>query len=220
MLKYFKYPITIFFSLTLILVFTAFGCKEQEDDQEDNNNSEQTINSAEQVTYNETATTEVVNNDGNDIKEEAVNNDNDENSSVENNQVATQESSNNSEEEMLLEKSEKLAEIFGTYTNKDKESFKNLKDLKQYTTATLNSWIDRKSQEKIDSNAPFYGVTTSALSSVYLEKSNTKAKIIVTVKKEEITSKSNTPAIVYKVILMNFEKVNEDWKLSSIYWQD
>jgi len=205
-------------SLISLLILTAFGCKEQTDSQVDNNTVQSNIDSTEQIIYSQT---EVENNTEETIDEIEQNNSNnneEDKSDIENEKDTND--SNSDDETLLLEKAEKLAEIFGTFTNKDKEAYKNLKDLKQYSTAKLNLWIDGKSKAPIDNQAAFYGVTVSALSSVFLEQGNSKNKILVTTKKEEITSVSNTPKISYKVLLMFFEKSEDIWKLSEIYWQE
>lgn len=213
--KYFKYSSTVFLSLTVFILLSAFGCKKQEEDSQDDSTLQSDINAIEQVTYEQNTPEDITGNETSD---------NDTNNTEENNSEAEDSSDNTQAEQdenkLLLDKADALAEIYGTYTNKDKVAFKNLIDLKQYSTDRLSAWIDEKSQEKINNNAPFYGVTTSALSSVLLEQSNAKSKILTTVKREEITSRDNTPKVSYKVILMAFENVSEVWVLNSIYWQD
>jgi len=219
MLKYFKYPIIIFFSLTLILLLTAFGCKKQEEEQEVDSSSEK-IDSTEQVTYDQAELEDVQSEEDKESEEENANSNTEDSSTNKDEENTNSSESVDKDEKLLLEQAEKLAEIYGTYTNKDKEAFRNLKDLKQYSTAKLEKWLDEKSKISIDSNVSFYGVTTSALSSVFLEQSNSKSEILVTAKKEEITSTSSTPMVSYRIILMSFEKSEEEWKLSGIYWQD
>lgn len=119
----------------------------------------------------------------------------------------------------LKTKAEKLAEIFGTYTNKDKETHKNLKDLKKYATTKMQSWLDAQAKNAVDANAPFYGVTTKALSSAIIDSASAKKSVLITVKKEEILSTNQTPKSVYALLLMNFVKESGEWKLDGAYWQ-
>lgn len=122
----------------------------------------------------------------------------------------------------LKQQAEKFAEIYGTYTNKDKEPYKNFKELKPYATTKMQAWLDTYLQTKKspeESDAPFYGVTTKALSSAVIESSADAKKILVTVKQEEITSKRATPQVSYKILLLNFKREKEEWKLDGIYWQ-
>ena len=219
MFKYSKYPITIFFSLTLIIVFTAFGCKEQEEEQDVDSSSEN-ISSAEQVTYNQAELEDAQSEESKKSEENNANDSIEDSSTDKDEENVDSSESVDKDKKLLLEQAEKLAEIYGTYTNKDKNTYKNLKDLKQYSTTELEKWLDEKSKVSIDSNASFYGVTTSALSSVFLEQGNSKSEILVTAKKEEITSTNSTPMVSYRIILMSFEKLEEEWKLSGIYWQD
>lgn len=131
----------------------------------------------------------------------------------------TPEPKTSDEETILKQQAEKLAEIYGTYTNKDKEPYKNLKDLKKYGTTKFQAWLDLQMKKTLDSQAPFYGATTKTLSSAILESSGNAKKILVTVKKEEISAKRETPQVSYKLILLNFIKEKEEWKLDGIYWQ-
>lgn len=119
----------------------------------------------------------------------------------------------------LKNKAEKLAEIFGTYTNKDKESHKNLADLKKYATIKMQSWLDSQIKIPMDANAPFYGVTTKALSSAITSSASAKKSVLATVKKEEILSTNQTPESVYALLMMNFVKESGEWKLDGAYWQ-
>lgn len=215
--------------LIAILVFSAFGCKQSDSSEEDTSDSQTNNGVQEGVTYNaaelETITADSM--EGTTESDEAendsavnANNSADSGNGEEKESDTNGENETNSEENTLLTQAEKLAEIYGTYTNKDKESFKNLKDLRQYSTEKLQKWIDKKSAETIDKNAPFYGVTTKALSSTVLKQGTKSTEVLVTVKREEITTSSNTPKTGYKVILMMFVKSGEDWKLDGIYWQD
>lgn len=119
----------------------------------------------------------------------------------------------------LKNKAEKLAEIFGTYTNKDKESHKNLADLKKYATTKMQSWLDSQIKIPVDANAPFYGVTTKALSSAITSSASAKKSVLVTTKKEEILSTNQTPESVYALLLMSFTKESGEWLLDGAYWQ-
>ncbi|NQU99252.1 MAG: hypothetical protein HQ538_00810 [Parcubacteria group bacterium] len=199
----------VLFSVIILLIFTAFGCKEQESSEDSSNSVLSNTQLDEGVVYNQA---EEQNNVQNENKEDTTTQDESNDSSATNNE--------SDDETLLLKQSEKLAEIYGTYTNKDKTSYKNLKDIRQNCTVKLQDWIDEISSIQIDKNASFYGVTTEALSSIVLEKSKSKSKILVTTRREEITSNSNTPKISYKVLLMLFEKIGENWKLDGIYWQD
>jgi hypothetical protein len=124
-------------------------------------------------------------------------------------------------EETVLKLAKSLAEIFGTFTNKDKEPYKNLKDLKPYVTAKMEAWIDGKVAEAAAPTfeGPFYGMTTQAVSAGVLESTAASYKILVTCEREEITEVTKSPKKFYQLIEMNFVKEGEDWKLDGAYWQ-
>lgn len=217
--KFLKYSLTIFLSLMFIVLFTAFGCKKSEE-KGTNETSSNASQPTEEVTYDQKKEEQADNSSENKAgNENSVNRGN---TATNEGSDSTKSDSSKKEEsdKLLLEQASKLAEIYGTFTNTDKEAYKNLKDLKQYSTEKLQKWIDEKSKTPVNPNVPFYGVITKALSSVILEKSDTKSKILITAKREEITSTSNTPKVSYKILLMLFEKAGEEWKLSGIYWQE
>lgn len=201
-----KQLITIFFSLALIvLLFTAIGCKKKE------TKEEAPQPAPAEVTYEPATTTKTETEQKEVIPETSP-------KEMPSTTTPTTPATTD-EEKLLLDQAEKLAEIYGTYTNKDKEPYKNLKDLKQYSTEKLQKWFDEKSKMPVDPAVPFYGVTTKAISSAILEGDASKKKILVTTKREEITATSKTPKISFRLLLMDFEKIGEDWKLAGVYWQ-
>jgi hypothetical protein len=132
----------------------------------------------------------------------------------------TPEAKTTDEDLALKQQAEKLAEIYGTFTNKDKEPYKNYKELIPYATTKMQAWLDTKVEKSQSNNsAQFYGATTKALSSAIIESSADAKKILVTVKQEEISATQATPQVSYKILLLNFVKEKEEWKLNGIYWQ-
>lgn len=125
-----------------------------------------------------------------------------------------------SEEATLLRLASTLSEILGTFTNKDREPYKNLKDLKQYSSEKMQGWIDSKTSGAATSGAePFYGITTRAISSGVLESSANSYKILVTCEREEIAEVVQTPKTFYQLLEMHFIKEGEDWLLDGAYWK-
>lgn len=132
----------------------------------------------------------------------------------------TPEAKTTDEDLTLKQQAEKLSEIYGTYTNKDKEPYKNFKELKPYATTKMQAWLDAQTKKSSEENdVPFYGVTTKALSSTVIESFDDAKKILVTAKKEEISTSRATPQVSYKILLLNFKKEKEEWKLDGVYWQ-
>lgn len=214
MLKNKKFLEIIIIGIFVVAVFSAFGCKEEEPAEE----TAETIDTTPDVTYTDTSE---------DANGEAEASDDTAEQTSENDSSANGDSEAGGEvveavtddDKILLEQAEKLAEIFGTFTNKDKESYKNLSDLKQYSTDNLQKWFSEKMETPIDPNAPFYGITTKSISSAIVESTAESREILVTVRREEITSETVTPEVSYHVLLMTFEQVAGEWKLSGIYWQ-
>ena len=153
--------------------------------------------------------------------DDAANDDTDANANTNENGDANDDTTNtNSDtnaEVTIQDTAEKLAEIYGTYTNRD--NYKNLKDLESYVAASMWQYLRSMMAVPQDPNAPFYGVTSKALSSAVIKEGEGVMTILVTTKREEISSQTSTPKISYKLLLMEFIKEGEEWKLSSSYWQ-
>lgn len=125
-----------------------------------------------------------------------------------------------SDEDQVIKLSKVLAEIYGTFTNKDLEPYKNLKNLKSYSSDAMNDWIDGKvANYQASDSTSFYGITTKALSAGVLDSSSTDYQILVTCEREEISESSSSPKKYYQLIEMNFTKKGQDWILDGIYWQ-
>lgn len=134
--------------------------------------------------------------------------------------TSSTESSDTSEEEQVIKLSKVLAEIYGTFTNKDLEPYKNLKNLKSYSSDAMDSWIESKvASYKAPESTSFYGITTKALSAGVLDSSSTEYKVLVTCEREEISESDNSPNKYYQLIEMNFIKKGQDWNLDGVYWQ-
>lgn len=194
-----------------IVLLTALGCKKQEEAAPATN--EVNLPSAPAVSFPANAlANELLANEAalsaNETKEEVL---------VEEKKEEVEKPTE--EDASLIAEAEKLTEIYGTFTNKDKEPYKNLREIKKYATTKTQAFLDEQMKKQIDSGAPFYGVTTKVLSSAMLESSGNAKKILVTVKKEEITSDKATPRTSYKMILINYVKEKEEWKVDGMYWQ-
>lgn len=121
------------------------------------------------------------------------------------------------EQAIVLAQAEKIAQIFGTYATTDDPPFKNLKDLKDYGTDHFNSWLDSIIKDQAPSG-PFHGWAATAVSSAILESSFDSIKILVTCKKEEFLETQRTPKVSYKMLILDFKKIEEDWKVDRAEW--
>jgi hypothetical protein len=129
-------------------------------------------------------------------------------------------SSNGSDDEDVIKLAKVLAEIYGTFTNKDLEPFKNLQDLKTYASEDMQSWIeDKVSSYQASDNTSFYGITTQSLSAAVLDSSATEYKVLVTTEREIVDESQSSPEKNYQLIEMNFVKSSDEWLLDSAYWQ-
>lgn len=216
----------IIFTLSLIaLIATGFGCKKAD------TNTNQPANQNANVVANNTApatnendfpivnSNEVANTNANEANELNVNEA--ENAATENLNAIENQGEVKVEEDQektVLALASKIAEIYGTFTNKDKEAYKNLKTIKTYSTEKMNNWIDQQLAKPINQKASFYGVTTKTISSGIADRTEKEMTAIVTAKREEITAQNNKPTVKYQILKLEFTKVGEEWKLSGAFW--
>lgn len=116
-----------------------------------------------------------------------------------------------------------FAERFGSFSNHS--SFSNIVDLKVFMTENMKSWADEfilEKQKTQDFNAPYFGISTIAISEEALEydEENGKAKIsVITQRRESIGDVGNSTAYEQSIVV-SFEKRGGAWKVNSADWQD
>lgn len=118
----------------------------------------------------------------------------------------------------ILSLAEKFAEAYGTFTNRDE--FTNITDLYSYMTDEMKSAKERfveQSLEHQDPKAPFYGITTKVLASKILWQDDSECGVLVVTRREETTSQGNKKR--YQNILIEVEKINNEWKVNRATWQ-
>lgn len=214
-------------ALALIaLATTAFGCKKETpaNNQVANQNANVVANNTTAINANENEfpiinANEISNTNANstvEINANAIENATTENLNAIENQgeVKVQED----QEKTVLALASKIAEIYGTFTNKDKEAYKNLKTIKTYSTDKMKNWIDEQVAKPMDPKASFYGVTTKTISSGISDTTEKEMTAIVTAKREEITAQNNKPEVKYQILKLEFSKAGEEWKLNGAYW--
>jgi len=212
------------------LATTAFGCKKETpaNNQVANQNANVVANNTTDINANENEfpiinANEIANTNTNtntnstvEINANAIENATTENLNAIENQgeVKVEED----QEKTVLALASKIAEIYGTFTNKDKEAYKNLKTIKTYSTDKMKNWIDEQIAKPIDPKASFYGVTTKTISSGISDTTEKEMTAIVTAKREEITAQNNKPTVKYQILKLEFSKSGEEWKLNGAYW--
>lgn len=119
----------------------------------------------------------------------------------------------------LDELTRKIVETYGSFTNKSRVPFKNLVDLDVYGTDRFKSWSAEQRRENVDPQAPFYGITTQALSIAPLEINAGGARLLVTTEREQVTETNETKNSYYQLIIVEMVRENDEWKLDGLFWQ-
>ncbi len=128
------------------------------------------------------------------------------------------ETKQSQETSTVLSLAEKFAETYGTFTNRDK--FTNITDLYSYMTDEMKSAKERFVEQSLkhqDPKAPFYGITTKVLASKILWQDDSECGVLVVTRREETTSQENKKR--YQNILIEVEKINNEWKVNRATWQ-
>lgn len=114
-----------------------------------------------------------------------------------------------------------FAEKFGSFSTQGNNE--NIRDTEYYMTADMKEWAEKYIKESQNKkNAEFYGVTTRALKAeiVALNDEETQAQIVVTAQREETRgSASGRKNIMYQKLVLDFLKVDENWKVNAAEWK-
>ncbi|NQV13265.1 MAG: hypothetical protein HQ530_03105 [Parcubacteria group bacterium] len=221
----------------LVVLLAAFGCKKDEEapattDEVVTNSPDEEVTFTSPSLDTESTTDTNTTDEGQDTEETATDTNTTETNTTEestNATISTNETnlsttdtqSSSTEESQVLKLAETLAEIYGTYTNKDKQPFKNLQDIKPYASQKMAAWIDGKTSGSASttSDGAFYGITTKALSSAAIDSGSTSYKVLVTCQQEEITEVTQSPQKDYQLLEMYFVKESKEWKLDGAFWK-
>ncbi|HKK54484.1 MAG TPA: hypothetical protein VJ926_03115 [Patescibacteria group bacterium] len=110
-----------------------------------------------------------------------------------------------------------ISERFGSYSNEG--NFGNINDLKIYMTDSMKLWADNYIEEQSEKEyiGNYYGITTTALVGEVTEFNDDSASVIVTTKRKEV--KDQQENVYNQDIIINFNKVGDEYKVDDAYWQ-
>lgn len=114
-----------------------------------------------------------------------------------------------------------FTEKFGSFSTQGNNE--NLYDAEYYMTADMKEWAEKYIKESQNKkNAEFHGITTRALKAeiISLNDEETQAQIVVTAQREETRgSASGRKNIIYQKLVLDFLKVDKDWKVNAANWK-
>jgi len=110
-----------------------------------------------------------------------------------------------------------ISERFGSYSNEG--NFGNISDLKIYMTDSMKNWADSYISESQAEgySGDYYGITTTALVGEVLEFNEDDASFLITTSRREV--KDNQEEVFNQDIIINFNKIGDEWKVHEAYWQ-
>jgi len=110
-----------------------------------------------------------------------------------------------------------ISERFGSYSNEG--NFGNISDLKIYMTDSMKNWADSYISESQAEgySGDYYGITTTALVGEVLEFNEDEASFLITTSRREV--KDNQEEVFNQDIIINFNKIGDEWKVHEAYWQ-
>lgn len=129
---------------------------------------------------------------------------------------------NDFSQEDIKDLAESFAERFGSYSNQS--NFSNITDLEFFMTKKMKSWaqdyVSKQRQKKIDTSI-YYGITTKAVFSEFVQNDPEKAVLIISTRRREAIGDSNNSSAVFKQnIRVVVLKESGIWKVDSAYWED
>lgn len=212
------------FAALLVVLLSAFGCRTNEEEPTGENvNAEPETT----VTFNIPESGEVAPaiedvNDGVQSGDAVSTNEQAETVTTDESTTVQEESAQpvQGDEQEVIALAEKIVEIFGSFTNKSREPFKNVTDIEVYATDNLTPFLNSLKQNEIDPNAPFYGITTKALSTAVLTSSANNIELLITTEREEITDATQRGSKEFVLIKVDMVKQNDEWKVNGLYWQE
>lgn len=121
------------------------------------------------------------------------------------------------EEDAILRLARVFTERFGTFSNRN--NFENITNLEPFMTTAMQKeqaeYIDANQSDEVPEE--YYGITTSVLSTEMIELTETTATVQVQTQRVETTG-SEDPVKNTQSMELTFEKVGENWKVSSASW--
>lgn len=135
-----------------------------------------------------------------------------------NNIIYTKEPSSQA---VLLAIASTFAEKYGSFSSEG--NFENLIDAKHFMSDRMKAWTDDYIRKNMEiKNGVFYGITTRAIKPQILSinPEETEAQVLVNTQQEEFSEEvSSRGRILYKRLILDFVKVNNEWKVDAAVWQ-
>lgn len=114
-----------------------------------------------------------------------------------------------------------FVERFGSFSNQS--NFENIRELQSLMTPVMQVWAERsiaEAEKKVVPGAPYYGMTTRAVTAqmVALDEGKGDARVLVKTQRREVKDRE-TPRIFSQDILLTLRKVEGEWKVEAAEWK-
>lgn len=122
---------------------------------------------------------------------------------------------------ILIAKS--FAERFGSYSNQS--DYSNFNDLEIFMTANMNNWIKNTYIDDLRSQNPnidiYYAIETKYISEqiISLDETAGRAEIMIKTQRQEFENDILNPSVFYQDILLQLNKIDNQWKVNGAFWQ-
>jgi flagellar basal body-associated protein FliL len=133
------------------------------------------------------------------------------------------EEADQAEQVSVLLIAEAFAERFGSYSNQS--NYANLDDLSVFMTESMTDWVNNTYKENLKQQNPdfntYYAIETKAISKQVenLDEVAGEAEVIVKTQRQEFNNDINNSEVFYQDVLLEFVKVDDQWKVDGAYWQ-
>lgn len=132
--------------------------------------------------------------------------------------VPTEEPQEVDEEDVILRLARVFTERYGTFSNRN--NFENITNLEPFMTTAMQleqaEYIDANQSDEVPEE--YYGITTTVVSTNMDEITESTATVTVQTQRVETTG-SEDPVKSTQAMMITFEKVGENWKVSGASWK-
>lgn len=112
-----------------------------------------------------------------------------------------------------------FAERYGSYSSQS--NFENITELKLVMTENMKKWADQyvaEQRKKMPDSSEYYGITTKAISTDIVDKTETNAKVLINTQRIESFADGST-IVGYQEIEITLLNQNGEWKVDAAVWK-
>ena len=132
-------------------------------------------------------------------------------------------SENEKTQTALINQAKDFTARFGTYSADLLSSNEVFADIRLMMTDGFESWVNNNYLQSLNSeyskNNAYYAVVTTVVSAEFVDYNENTAEILVKTKRNKKANPTATDVTVEQGVRVKFNKENDKWLISSVYWE-